>query len=101
MELKQARDEATVACNRLLGVLQRKRLAGNTDPEDLHELSEVLSTLAEEVQSQDSRVKRRRLQQSEVAVTSGQASSSYQESDQAAVTANLASCTIESSLTQG
>ena len=65
LELKQARDEATVACNRLLGVLQRKRQAGNTDQEDLHELSQVLTTLAEEVDRHDSRVKRRRLQQSE------------------------------------
>ena len=66
LELKQARDEATAACNRLLDVLQRKRQAGNTDTEDLHELSQVLATLAEEVQHEDSRVKRRRLQEPEV-----------------------------------
>ena len=100
LELKQARDEATSACNRLLSVLRRKRQASNTDSEDLHELSQVLTALAEEVQCQDSRVKRRKLQEPEAA-DPAQASSSRQVPDHAVITTDLASCNLGSSISSG
>ena len=95
LELKQARDEATSACNRLLSVLKRKRQAADTDSEDFSELSQVLATLAEEVQCQDSKAKRRKLQESE------EAASAHASSSHAGITANLASCTLHTSYKSG